>query len=91
MKQTVILIAGLAAIFLLGRWAELRIEQDGKAIMDSLRVVPASSPVRSCSDEWDRLDKLARLAASWVDTMAILRAENDSLRHVLRGDVLVPR
>lgn len=33
----------------------------------------------ACADEWDRLDKLARLSASWIDTMSMQRATIDSL------------
>jgi hypothetical protein len=74
-------LVSLAGIFGINRWAEQRIASDNKAMLDSVRAVRVAAPL--CSDEQDRLFKLMNLAAAWVDTLSLQRAEIDSLRRVI--------
>jgi hypothetical protein len=78
--KTLLIVLGVSAMwFIVGAaWLQGR-RGEATATPPPL---PAPSIVigSACRDEHERLDKLARLAAAWVDTMSILRAENDSLR-----------
>lgn len=77
MKPYTFLLASIAVIVVFGRWVDHRIDATSAPKVQAV-------PPDACRDERDRMFKLADLAVVYADTMSRLRAENDSLRRLLK-------